>query len=87
MPPIPAAHPEKVDIIAALHMASLVDARPIADALHPRILGCAPWGPRTLRHSITPKRIVVALKLTGHTNPSRSAGSGTCRLLLRMLQV
>jgi hypothetical protein len=60
----------------------------IADTLHPRILTCTPGALDTAlrRIFINTYSIVMALWLAGCTNPSHSAGSDTCKLMLRMLQ-
>jgi hypothetical protein len=61
---------------------------PIADVLRPRIPACIPVPRITALPGklINTSLIVVDLWLTGHTNPSRSVGSGTCRPPLQMLQ-
>jgi hypothetical protein len=86
----PTMHPDKVDITAALHMASLVDAYLFHSGRPPPPNLCL--RPRAPCYSIAQEMyvntasIVVDLWLAGHTNPSHSVSSGTCRPPLQMLR-
>jgi hypothetical protein len=87
----PAMHPDEVDITAALHMASLVapylfhSGRPTPP--NPRLRPMAPCYSIAQGMYINTASIVVDLLwLAGHTNPSCSVSSGTCRPPLQMLR-
>jgi hypothetical protein len=75
----PAMHPDKVDVTTALHVASLVDAYK-AHSIRPLPQNPRPRAPDTAlpRVCINTSLAVVALRLAGHINPSRTADSGTC---------